>query len=480
MSPLALRQTGSLESATLARGMILTVAPRHPGKKFAQGSIGLSIETKELSTRDLSIRQAPVALMRLLGRGVLRVGGDSVDQSWWTNDAEQPPAWATSVVTPADLVRLRELLVATDWRVILGVDFGHFDPTRAADEVRIAENILGSRLIGIEIGNEPHGYSTPSIKLRGRTYSVSTYLEEVSAYSAAIHVASPAIRLYGPDLSSPSWMTAIASEPRVPFAVLTGHYYPTQYNFPSSVCKGTAVPTAHDLLSPQVRQQENTWLEMLVTAGQLAHRPTRISETNTTSSCDASGAPDTGPVFASALWSLDWILRSASAGVTGLNFHGAFGVCTPVVYTPLCAPAPSGPGKGSVHVSAAPEYYGLLAARQLEGGRFVPVYIRGQNASLDITTYATVHPNSVITLDINNLSTDRLSSFILRVPGYDKATSKPLVAQSVNATGGVTFGGVSLGATGVLRPKRTKVPRLNGGFRLKLAPTSAIVLALHR
>ncbi len=475
-----MRQTGAAESAQQVPSMILTIAPSQPGKKFAQGSVGLSIEADELSTRDIGIHQAPVALMRLLGRGVLRVGGDSVDQSWWTTSNEEPPAWATSVITPADLVRLRELLVATDWRAILGVDFGHFEPTRAANEVDSAAQILGPRLLGIEIGNEPHGYSSRSVNLRGDAYNVMTYIEEVLAYKAAFQVASPGIRLYGPDLSSPSWLTAIASEPRIPFAVLTGHYYPTQYNLPSSVCQGTALPTAHELLSPQVRQQESAWLQTLVAAGQLAHRRTRISETNTTSSCDASGAPNTGPVFASALWSLDWILRAASAGVSGLNFHGAFGICTPVGYTPLCAPAPSGTGKAGVHVGAAPEYYGLLAARQLEGGRFVPVDFHEQNPSADVTAYATLHSGRVITLDINNLSQRALYPVILRVPSYDNATSESLLAPSVHATAGVTFGGASINAAGILPSVETKVPRSDGGFRFRLAPMSAIVLTLRK
>jgi hypothetical protein len=464
-----------------AQGTILTVAPTQPGKQFSLGAVGLSIETEELATRDRDLstnHNSLIALMRLLGPGVLRVGGNSLDYSWWTSNHEPPPAWATRVITPAALVSLREFLKATDWRAILGVDFGHFNPARAADEARMAQRILGSRLLGVEIGNEPHGYSAPSINLRGDAYSVNAYLKEVSAYSAAIHATSPTIPLYGPDLSALSWITAIASAPRMPFAVLTGHYYPTQYNLPSAVCNATAVPSALDLLSPQVRQEENTWLEMLVTAGQLAHRPIRISETNTTASCDLGGGPDTGPVFASALWSLDWILRSASAGVTGLNFHGYFGLCAPSSYSPICAPSNVAEARGQV--TARPEFYGLLAARQLEGGRFVPVAIEGQSASGDLTAYATVHPHNVITLAIENFSTDGSASTILKVRGYKKATSESLVAPSTSAASHVTFGHAAFNTVGMLRPKSTKVPGSDGGFPLELAPSSAMIVTLQR
>jgi len=463
------------ESAT--QRTILTVEPTHLEKEFAPGAVGLSIEAEELTTRDLNTHQAPVALMRLLGPGVLRVGGNSVDHAWWTSDAERPPAWATSVITPADLVSLRELLEATGWRTILGVNLGHFDPTRAANEARIAHSILGGRLLGIEIGNEPNGYGIPSIGLRGPTYDITDYLNEVSAYSAAIHTVSRGIPLYGPEVGAPtSWLTTIGSAAQMPFAVLTAHYYPTSYSVPQGLCKGTSLPTALDLLAPRVRQEENVLVEMLVSAGQHARRPTRITETNTTHSCDASGAPDTGPVFASALWSFDWILRAASAGVVGLNFHGSFGGCTSITYSPLCAPRDT----NGVHVGAGLEYYGLYAARQLEGGRFVPVDISGQNATENLAAYATVHPRGVITLAIENFATKGLASCLLEVPSYDKATSESLVGSSASATSGVTFGHASFNTVGVLRSTSTKVSGLGDRFRLTLAPTSAIVITLRR
>ena len=101
--------------------------------------MGLSTEASELETDHLSAaHDRLVRLMRLLGPSVLRIGGNSVDLSWWDSDGEPPPPWATSTVTPADLATLRGLLTATGWRVLLGVDLGHFEPVRAADEARYA------------------------------------------------------------------------------------------------------------------------------------------------------------------------------------------------------------------------------------------------------------------------------------------------------------------------------------------------------
>lgn len=480
VSTRVLRQPRSGKRA--AQRMILTVEPTHPGKKFALGAIGLSLEAQELATPDVSASHTSlVALMRRLGPGVLRVGGNSLDYSWWTSDEERPPQWATSVVTPADLTRLRALLAATGWRVVLGVDLGHIDPTRAADEARVAERILGSHLLGFEIGNEPNDYGSRLVKLRPSSYSASNYLKELATYGAAMRTTASRIRLYGPDLgslASQAWLSPIASDKSTSFVAITQHYYPTTYSFSKGVCKGTPVPTARELLSPRLRERENTALQTIVAAGGFTHRETRISETNNTSSCDAPGGPATSPVFASALWSLDWVLRAASAGVAGLNFHGYFGRCLPEAFTPICAPGYAAAAHGQV--IARPEYYGLLAGRQLEGGRFVPVHSSGENTSQAFTAYATVHSRGVITLVIDNLATNSLASCLLKVPGYYKATGESLVGPSISATSGVTFGHASFDAGGVLRPTETTLPNVHGAFRLKLAPTSAIVVTLHR
>jgi hypothetical protein len=417
--------------------------------------------------------------MRLLGPGVLRIGGNSLDYSWWTSDDEQPPAWATSVVTPADLTRLRELLAITGWRVILGVDLGHFDPVRAAGEGHIAESILGSRLLGFEIGNEADDYGGSLVKLRPSTYGVNNYLQELTTYDTKMRAATPGISLFGPDLGFPflqAWLPVVASDKDVPFTAITQHYYPTAYSVSRGVCKGTPVPTASELLSSQVRERENTILQDLVSAGRLAHRETRISETNTTASCDAGGGPATSPVFASALWSLDWALRSASAGVAGINFHGYLGRCLPEGVSPICAQGYAAERRGQV--IARPEYYGLLAARMLEGGHFVPVDTAANNASADFVAYATVQSHRTATVAIDNFGHESLTPRLV-VPGYRRAASEYLTAPSIGSKSGVVFGRASFSSAGVLRPKQAIVPKVDGAFHFELPPTSAVVITLH-
>lgn len=421
-----LSQIGS-PASDAKQHVVLTVERRHPGRKFALGAVGLSIEARELGTEDLSAsHRSLVALMRSLGPGVLRVGGSSLDYSWWTSAAEQLPAWAKGgMVTPADLVRLRGLLAVTGWRVILGVDLGHFEPARAANEAQVAEQILGSRVLGFEIGNEANNYVNAKIGLRPSSYNVGNYLEELADYSAAMKTAVPTIRLYGPDIglmASPAWLSLIASGKSASFASIDLHYYPLHYSVPQVACEGTPVPTALELLSPGVRERENEVLKIMVGAGELAHRPTRLSETNDTASCDVPGGPETSPVFASALWSLDWVLRATRAGVAALNFTGYLGLCLPEAFTPICAPAPAAETRGEV--IARPEYYGLLAARQLEGGRFVPTRLISPGPLPNLTTWATIAPGGTVRIAIENLAAEglaqRVSIPLLAIPRHTR------------------------------------------------------------
>jgi hypothetical protein len=467
------------EVLSTSRPVTVDVNTRHHGRNFASGAVGLSIEADDLVSRYFSAKsRSLVTLMRLLGPGVLRLGGNSLDYSWWTSQNEQPPAWAKSVVTPLDLIRLRGLLLAAHWRVILGVDLGHFDPDRAANEALVAKRILGARLLGIEIGNEPNNYANPVVKLRSSTYDASDYLTELSDYSRAISASAGAIPLYGPDLFSPEWMRLIASSTYRPFAVLSWHYYPTAYSIALGACESTPTPTALGLLSLQDRERESAVLREIARDGQIAHRATAISETNTTSSCDVDGGPDTSPVFASALWSLDWVLRAASAGVTRLNFHGYFGLCSPSTFSPVCAPSDAAATHGQV--VARPEYYGLLAARKLEGGHFLPVNILETNASGNLTVYATAHPGGVITLAIENFTTSSVIPLILRVPGYVEASEESLTSPSINATKNITLGGSSFSAAGTIKSTTATIPKLRSDFRFDIGPASAMIISVRR
>ena len=467
----------SAASVSVAPTAVLTVDTHLPGNVFVPGSVGLSTEAHELNSGRLSVdHPSLVRLMRLLGPSVLRIGGDSVDTSWWTNTDEPAPPWATNIVTPADLSTLRKLLTATRWRVLLGVDLGHFEPARVANEARYAREILGPDLLGIEIGNEPDSYGSKnensSTPLRAPSYGVGEYLREAKAYSQSLHQAAPSVALYGPSLTqNNSWLIQMGIAARM-FAQISQHYYPTSTC--SQAPPSEPPPTVEGLLSPAVRRNEDENLQALALAGHVAGRPTRIGETNNTA---CMGSPSASPTFASALWALDWALRAVSSGVEGLNFHGVLGFCDANTVSPICATRGEAVSAGDV--TAQPEFYGLLAARQLEGGRFVPTSVIAPQPLPNLTTWATVAPSGEVRIAIDNMTTGGLAQPVLiHVSGY-AVSYEMLTAPSVEARTGITLGGADATRLGHWRPKPIQINRQHS-LRISVPPASAILVTLHR
>lgn len=447
------------------------------GATFRPGAVGLSVETKELSTGRLDVAHFRlVRLMRLLGPSLLRVGGNTVDVSWWTSREEPAPAWATNTVTPRDLIMLREMLSAAGWKVLLGVDLGHFELARVADEARYAHEILGTTLAGIEIGNEPDDFAGLEQRLRPSGYNVRDYLREADAYRQILSMVAPGVAIYGAALSGTSWLAQMGTAAGM-FTDITQHFYPTNDCFPGLLASvGSAQPTAEGLLSPEVRQRENNVLSALAQARSLTGgRPTLIGETNGFS---CSGAPSASPALASSLWALDWALRAASSGVQGLSFHGGLGVCGSDSQSPICAASHGADRAGAV--TARAQYYGLLAAHRLEGGRFVSASLTGTGPLTDLTAWATVAPSGAVTIAIDDLATTGASQPVsILARGYAAAVSEVLSGSSPYATTGITFGRSIVTDRALWRPTYSRLPRTQHAFRVVLRPASAVVVTLH-
>jgi hypothetical protein len=461
--------------ATQATTATLILDTRQPGQTFAHGAVGLSVDANELDSGRLSgSHRRLVQLMRMLGPSVLRIGGTSVDLSWWTSRGEPAPAWATSTVTPADLRTLRSLLQATGWRVLLGLNLGHFDPARAAEEAAAASRILGARLVGVEIGNEANGYGSPTgpVMLRPSTYDVAEYTNEAQIYRNAL--ASTQVAVYGPAFSQTRWLSEMGSSASL-FTDITQHYYP------NDTCSGpeppaAAPPNPNELLSPAERQAEDETLTVLSQVRAIAQRPTLIDETGP-GVC--RGNSSASPAFASALWALDWALRAASSGVSQLNFHGHFNLCGTDNQSPLCASTRQAANRMSI--APQPEYYGLLAATRLEGGRFLPTRLLSSTPLPNMTTWATIAPGGRITIAIDNLAVGGSSQeVLLPVPARHVATAEPLSAPSVVARTGVSLGDAGVSPSGQFSPRPQMLTRRGHYVRIVINPASAVIVTLHR
>jgi hypothetical protein len=276
------------------------------------------------------------------------------------------------------------------------------------------------------------------------------------------------VSIYGPDLTqSMTWLPEITPTLRG-FDEITQHFYAT------STCPEPPVAASQlsaELLSPEVRQREDAFLESLASVRLATGRPTRLGETN----ADSCTSPLSTPTFASSLWSLDWVLRAVNSGMSGLNFHTRLHACS-FLESPMCAASEAAANAGDI--VAQPEYYGLLAARQLEGGRFIPAIIESSSPSADLTSWATVLPGGTIDVVLENMASSGAAQPItIPTAGYEVST-KVLAAKSVEASSGVKLDGSEVTPAGRWHPRHVQARR-ERSLELQIGPGTAQIVTLH-
>jgi hypothetical protein len=455
------------------RPVSVSLAAGPAGPAAPADFIGLSFEVRSLPTiAGYAGRGDLVALMRSLGPGVMRFGGVSADeQAAWVGPASagaaRLPAWASTAIDEGDLAGIAALARATGWRVLLTVNLGHYDPAAAASEAAAAHTLLGPYLAGIEIGNEPDLF--PRKHLRPPGTGVAGYLPQATAYRAAIEAAAPGTPIAGPDPSTGvpglRWVSDAAStlHPQL----LTDHYYPL------SSCGER--PTVSELLSPNVRRAESAMLGSMVALARAHATPLRVDETNNIS-CE--GEPGVSDTFAAALWALDYTARALAAGVAGVNFHDL--IDRPDAYSPLAAPAPGALAAGALR--AAPEWYALLAARTLVGGRPLHVSVAGTRAG-ELSASAVRAPDGRVRLVLVDYDPPGSTPLAVRLHmprGLAGGSVLRLTGPSPSATGGVRLGGRAVAPNGSWTPPGAlpAVSGRGGSLAVGMPPSSAAVVTL--
>ncbi|WP_027345236.1 glycosyl hydrolase family 79 C-terminal domain-containing protein [Hamadaea tsunoensis] len=356
----------------------VVVDTAHPAGRLPADFLGLSFEMRELGIGNLDPGRGNVtALLRTLGPGNVRIGGNTLDRdTLWVPAGQSPPAvkpdWVQDIVTPADVERLRGLLDATGWTAEVGINVGRWDPALGADEARVLARVLGRRLVAVECGNEPDQWVGKAMRPAG--YAYADYLADWRACADAVGHG----RIAGPDTAGTSsdWAARLPSDEPDRLAMLTVHQY---------AAGGDA--TIAGLLSPaQVTSQLNAVAKNLAAAN-AAGIPLRVDEANSAYSGGVDGVSNR---YASALWVLDYSLSLAQAGVAGVNIHGGLGVCNDPIwngkfqrYTPFCAANKAYELAGQY--KAMPVYYGIWLARRMGAGRFLPVTV---DSARNVTAYA--------------------------------------------------------------------------------------------
>jgi hypothetical protein len=382
---------------------------------------------------------------------VLRVGGNSVDKTTWSPGGA---GGTTGAIAKPDVDRLAAFAKATGWKVIYGVRFAGSTPATAADEAGYAASALGSQLAGFEIGNEPDLYASNG--LEPTTFTYADFRSAWESYAAAILAKAPGSALTGPaaSYSFAKWTIPFAADEASRLSLLTQHWYRANGKDPAS--------TIDLLLSPDPTLA--TELHAIADAAAANHivGGFRFAETN---SFYNGGAPGISDGFGTALWVLDYLFTHARYGSRGVNLHG--GNNGPG-YTPIADAA------GAV-VGPRPEYYGLSLFARATPGDMVQATTSTTDPSL--RAYAVTTPAGATNVIVVNAS--RTTAFAATIDlGVAPASAESLVltAPSLDATTGITLGGVTLGPDGSGSPAATAVAVSGTKIMLSVPASSATLV----
>ncbi|KAJ6545100.1 glycoside hydrolase family 79 protein [Mycena vulgaris] len=216
-------------------------------------------------------------------------------------------------------------LVNVQW--YLGIPLNDTQQLRL-EIAEVAEAVLGDRLLGFQVGNEPDQYGIHHH--RPMTYGPSDYSNDFGLVDAALRadpkIASVDRKLIGPSISGnwkleDIWATGFLDTYKDSLAALAVEYYP------ENNC-AAVLHTSNTTVDPQeifytylnhtagkkiVRKYLNSTM-----IAQSYDKPFVMFESNTAS---CGGFPGVSDSFGSALWALDYGLQMASSNLTGALLH---------------------------------------------------------------------------------------------------------------------------------------------------------------
>lgn len=418
--------------------------------------IGLGYEMLSVAASGLlSAANHPyVALVNGLGaQGVIRVGGIVADYTRFVAQAEPQTDPHNTVVNQASLEQFAGFLRSTGWRAIWSLNFAQGSLADALTEARAVAAALGPALLAFELGNEIENYPRGARPFRPPGWDYPAFLRQYATWRAAILNAAPNARFAAPDTaSSVEWVENMARDADADVQLLTTHYYRNYQKHGS----------AEQLLTPDPRLQDV--LTRLRAVSQQSRIPWRMCEAN---SFSGGGLPGVSDTIVGALWTLDFLLRLAAAGCSGVNLEtGVNQLGFLSSYSPIR-------NDSNAHASAGIPYYGMLAFASSREGCTQVLPIDADFGGVNATAYGLGAAGKLRSVVIVNRKRSQEVRVSLRsiVPG--DATVLRLTAPSPEYTGGATFGGSAVDAAGHWHPAATETVR---GGTLRVPPLSAAVV----
>jgi len=437
----------------------VTVDPTVTAGAIGPGFVGLSYEKSHL--RQGLFRgdnAALVALFKLLGPSILRVGGNSVDETVWQSydgGAPAPDAAVPQTITAADVDGLAAFAAAAGWKVLYGVNLKLASPSVDAAEAAYAAQALGSALYGWEIGNECDLYTT--VVASPGTWSYAAFTSAWQSFEAALAAGVPGTAFTGPASAShyTTWTVPFAADEASAIVLLTQHYY---------IANGQAATSTIDLmLSPNPGLA--TELGALAKAASANHVANgyRLGECN---SFYNGGAPGVSNAYASALWAIDFLFANAQNGAAGVNFHGGGNSAG---YTPIA-------DAGGAVVGARPMFYGMLLFSMAGQGALLATSAAPTSTSFSAYAVSAAANETRVVLSNKSASTP-VAARVVVGRSFSSASVIRLAGPSLAATSGVTLAGATIGADGSFTPGAPETATVTGAaVEVQVPPASAALV----
>ena len=231
-------------AARAAGQVTLRVDPGKSLGRIPEDFMGLGFEISSVAVPGLlsARNEEYVQLVKALGgQGVIRIGGNTSDFSRYDAHGMPVSAPKATVVTDANLRELRGFLDAIGWKLIWGLNLGDDRLDNAVEEARAVSNIMGSKLLALEIGNEPDLFGRAGH--RPADYNYDAWLRDYRRYKQAIRAVLPRAPFAGPDLAGAAdWMERFARDER-DIALLTAHHYITGQANPAATIETMLAPS---------------------------------------------------------------------------------------------------------------------------------------------------------------------------------------------------------------------------------------------
>jgi hypothetical protein len=398
--------------------------------------VGLGYEMSSVATPGLlSVSNRPyVELIHGLGpQGVLRVGGIVADYTRYEPNGIPRTERQDTVITRASLEQFSGFLQRIGWTAIWSVNFAQGSLEEAIAEARAVADVLGPRLLALEIGNEVENYSRGEKPFRKPPYDYESYREEFNRWRTAILKAVPRMNFAAPDTAaSVEWVERMATDAESNVRLLTTHYYRENQK------RGSA----EQLLYPDQRLTEV--LMRMRSVSRKCGIPWRMCETN---SFSGGGRPGVSDTFVGALWTLDYMLLLAEYGCAGVNIEtGINQLGFMSLYSPVFT---EGGDEGTM--KAGPSYYGMLAFAVAARSCTEVLPLDVDAHGIDMTAYALGaggKPRSVVVVN-KDRSQDALLS--VKELGIIEGSVFRLVAPEAESKNAITFAGSAVDADGAWR-----------------------------